>query len=371
MFVKEEVGKKEVGTSSLSSIMAVEEAQRRRRAQADAKLSSLAVFLHVGREGGKVMLSLPANSTMEHIIEAAIESAELPQTSTAAYLLRLTDDDEGNPDTDLPPLEPSQVLRNIGCTDFALCLSNKTVPSLAVPNSGSHRSSVVMAAAESMKEGEVCMTVELPDSTTTTIIVPDHLTVAEFIKRVAAKRDLVADLMDAYLPEISVPVNRGLALRDLSTSELKLAKATLGRRDSIAAASSSSASAQAPEEFNHMFNQFTAIIYKEYAVVKINKVGKRQPRILGIDDKRLTNKIPESERKSGLRSRFGKKTPKRPFRNVDEIIGIEHQDEVADGKAFRISFQGDEHTDYEASTSSAAAEIVAKITYLINMAGGS
>merc|ERR1712107_13399 len=40
-------------------------------------------------------------------------------------------------------------------------------------------------------------------------------------------------------------------------------------------------------------SEFTAIMYKEYALIKINKAGKRQARVLGIDGDRLHNKTPQ------------------------------------------------------------------------------
>ncbi|KNC51296.1 uncharacterized protein AMSG_12066 [Thecamonas trahens ATCC 50062] len=366
--------------SALSGIMAVEEARRRRTAHLAGKASALRVFVSFApTKAAPVPLSIPQSSTIEAIVTATIEAFNAdPSRDTKLepdarfYQLRLTDDDAGTPDTDLPPLERTQMLRNIGCTDFALVVNPKAPAARLASGGGtSKRRSVVFAAADQVKDGEICLRIELPDKTTSAVIVPEELTVGQFITTVCRKRSLGSDFVDAYIPGISVALNKGLVLRDLGATEISLEASTptslaAARRNSVAAAASTDTG-----DFNHMFNQFTAIIYKEYEVTKINKAGKRQPRVLGIDDKRITNKIPESEKKSGLMSRFAKKNPKRPFRNVDEIINIEHSEHLADGKAFSIYFRGDEHTDYEAISRSQASEIVAKITYLMGMAESS
>jgi len=57
-------------------------------------------------------------------------------------------------------------------------------------------------------------------------------------------------------------------------------------------------------------------------VTKINKAGKRQPRIIGIDDKKIHNKVDPNKKASGMMARLKKNKIKRPFRLMEEVLEI-------------------------------------------------
>jgi hypothetical protein len=98
-------------------------------------------------------------------------------------------------------------------------------------------------------------------------------------------------------------------------------------------------------------NNLNAAQYQEYSVVKINKYGTRQERTLGIDNRAISNKIPENKVKSA------KKQPKHSELLLREVVkvglsGVSNQ--------FFIELK----TKTNKYESAKAEEIVAKLQYL-------
>ncbi|CCI39971.1 unnamed protein product [Albugo candida] len=113
-----------------------------------------------------------------------------------------------------------------------------------------------------------------------------------------------------------------------------------------------------PETF--MFNDLTAGVYKEWHVIKKNKYGKKQQRMLGIDINKIYN------RKVGervIKSRTTTKIAERPITSVEWIRFMQ------DPSDFQIYFK--DHleeiiTDYTADSPYECAEIVAKLKYILS-----
>ena len=132
-----------------------------------------------------------------------------------------------------------------------------------------------------------------------------------------------------------------------------------------------------------VFSDVTAAQYKEYRVTKINKRGARQQRVLGIDRERFYN-LSHSREDGQVASSFrdgalkfvglrqvngGTKVPFRPMRDAIDAHCVE-----GEPRAIVVIFkdvQGTKAHKYEAESPTEAAEIVAKLNYLMDMHGGS
>ena len=151
-----------------------------------------------------------------------------------------------------------------------------------------------------------------------------------------------------------------------------------------------------PEDF--VFSDVTAAQYKEFSVVKINKHGKRQQRILGIDRERFYNlahsredphgtsttkalewsarKVREAAAEFGLRQSGLNSGTKHAFRPMRDALDarIVSTDEP---HAIEVTFKDREDFDklkaqrYEAVSAREAAEIVAKLQHLMQLQGRS
>lgn len=64
------------------------------------------------------------------------------------------------------------------------------------------------------------------------------------------------------------------------------------------------------------FTPQTAVKFQEYNVIKVNKFGVRQERIMGIDDKFVTNAIPDSKVKT---ANDKVKRPKRELKEIQKV----------------------------------------------------
>ena len=161
-----------------------------------------------------------------------------------------------------------------------------------------------------------------------------------------------------------------------------------------AAATSGGGAARATGTATHVdviLSSQSAMLYKEYAVVKINKRGVRQPRVLGIDHTKFRNLAPanarEDERPAGsVRDRglklLGLRThdsgTKHAFWRMSELTSVRLVGPEAP-RDFAVSFTPNEggrgagggterkYYRYEAESAQEAAEIVAKLTHLLGM----
>lgn len=118
--------------------------------------------------------------------------------------------------------------------------------------------------------------------------------------------------------------------------------------------------------------------YKEYIVTKINRRGKRQIRVLGIDQLKIHNMTQSQTLDFQLRKRLFyddtflgrlkrmiKGLPKRTGVKIDQILSVSQ--ELQDLKNFVIVFQKEGNvinTYYVADSPQIAEEIVAKISYI-------
>lgn len=124
-----------------------------------------------------------------------------------------------------------------------------------------------------------------------------------------------------------------------------------------------------------------ACLYKEYEVIKWNNKGKKQKRILGIDQQRVHNMTPEQARQL-VKGKALKETDKKLFRKklvsmfkavtqhpeilVSNILNVDQDPKVLN--SFSIEYTENnirKKKIYETEKSSTSAEIVAKITMIM------
>ena len=104
----------------------------------------------------------------------------------------------------------------------------------------------------------------------------------------------------------------------------------------------------------------TAAVYQEWNVVKKNKFGRMQQRVIGIDGQKIYN----SKRENGNRNTSSVSRAQRDISTIRKVEILED-----DTRAFRISYKEDEEVfdiDYFCDTFHECAEIVAKISYLVS-----
>lgn len=105
----------------------------------------------------------------------------------------------------------------------------------------------------------------------------------------------------------------------------------------------------------------TAARYEEWEVVKVNKRGRRQLRLMGIDLTRITNKKVEKRR-------FGSSETYRAERLLADILKVEY---VEDDKVFFITYREsavEEVTlEYEAKSEADRAAIVYKLEFILSL----
>jgi len=136
----------------------------------------------------------------------------------------------------------------------------------------------------------------------------------------------------------------------------------------------SSEAAVSPDQFS--FNKETACKYKEYTVVKTNAQGKRQKRLIGIDQFSIQNKIVEAE-SSGKPGLGGKlrglvtrnvAVASRPISAVSSATVLKNNPE-----SFTLTFKEKNQLisrEFKAESRMECAEIVARIQFLMNLSDG-
>jgi len=110
-----------------------------------------------------------------------------------------------------------------------------------------------------------------------------------------------------------------------------------------------------------VYTETTASVYQEWYIVKKNKYGRKQERIIGIDGKKVYN----SKRDKYSRNPTGVQRAQRDISSIRKIEKVV----PGDNKTFRIVWeQGREVVDIEYTCESArdCSEIVAKLSFLVS-----
>jgi hypothetical protein len=113
---------------------------------------------------------------------------------------------------------------------------------------------------------------------------------------------------------------------------------------------------------NIIYTDVTAAVYQEWNVLKKNKFGRVQERIMGVDSSKVYNYETQTRNAASV------KNAQRSLSNVKKIEYV-----PGDNKSFRIVWIEETkelyEIEYTCRTSRDCAEIVSKITYLLSANG--
>jgi hypothetical protein len=318
-------------------------------------------------------LRLAPNATVEQVIEVAVKRLndmiekhrpEDPLLIPAKCQLLLAEED-GRPDADTPVLQRDAAVHRLGCIYFALCKD---------PEEG-----VITADSKTFK-------VILPSKEYQVLSYKKSLSLGQVLEKVCSKRQL--DPMVHYFVYTTgnkdVEINLDALVSDLETTEVTM-KCRISRkhtvknplrptlrsrsRNDVFAPSSEGHDSLAPPVLNPKLSRHLGVpkeffwspasvaTYVQYTVIKINKYGKKQERIMGIDRERITNSMPVTKPHKTNR-------PARLMSDVVKAFIPERPTPISPSirKPFSIEFKDGKTQDYE---SEKADEIVARVNYIV------
>ncbi|OWZ21542.1 hypothetical protein PHMEG_0003899 [Phytophthora megakarya] len=314
------------------------------------------------------------------------------------YELRLHDSD-GIPDEDFPglvlrflvlltiALDRSRKIKNFGDAgghEYCLCErpdacppTGDAAPDVAAPAAA--KPSAAPAKAP-LPNDKAFLKIFMPKSDDYTVVAIDGTTVGQDLLPTLNKKHRLQLFQELYVLKISEAdrdrldlasdeIDMHTKLRPLNLHEVTLATKIFADAPQISAPAPSaveetanvdSRSRPPPETF--MFNDVTAAMFKEWHVIKKNKYGKKQQRMLGIDLNKIYN------RKVGERVITSSKSTKivRAERPMSGVVWVRFNQDPSE---FQIYFKDSIEeiiTDYTADSPYECAEIVAKLKYILS-----
>lgn len=130
-----------------------------------------------------------------------------------------------------------------------------------------------------------------------------------------------------------------------------------GRPDELNNRSGKRVESQSRE--NILYTDITAAVYQEWTVLKKNKFGRIQERIMGIDSSKIYNYETQTRNAGSV---------KHAQRNLSSVLKVEYVP-GGDNRTFKILFAEEGLTPYEieyqCATARNCAEIVSKLNYLL------
>ncbi|KAL4109439.1 hypothetical protein PRIC1_001139 [Phytophthora ramorum] len=301
------------------------------------------------------------------------------------YELRLHDSD-GIPDEDFPALDRSRKIKNFGDAgghEYCLCERPDACPPTgdAPPDVAAPAAAVKPSAAAAkapLPNDKAFLKIFMPKSDDYTVVAIDGTTVGQDLLPTLNKKHRLQLFQELYVLKISEAdrerldlasdeIDMHTKLRPLNLHEVTLATKIFADAPQISAPAPSaveetanvdSRSRPPPETF--MFNDVTAAMFKEWHVIKKNKYGKKQQRMLGIDLNKIYN------RKVGERVITSSKSTKIAERPMSGVVWVRFNQDPSE---FQIYFKDSIEeiiTDYTADSPYECAEIVAKLKYILS-----
>ncbi|ETI50279.1 hypothetical protein F441_06144 [Phytophthora nicotianae CJ01A1] len=301
------------------------------------------------------------------------------------YELRLHDSD-GIPDEDFPALDRSRKIKNFGDAgghEYCLCERPDACPpsgdaptDVAAPTAAAKPSAAATKAP--LPNDKAFLKIFMPKSDDYTVVAIDGTTVGQDLLPTLNKKHRLQLFQELYVLKISEAdrerldlasdeIDMHTKLRPLNLHEVTLATKIFADAPQISAPAPSaveetanvdSRSRPPPETF--MFNDVTAAMFKEWHVIKKNKYGKKQQRMLGIDLNKIYN------RKVGERVITSSKSTKIAERPMSGVVWVRFNQDPSE---FQIYFKDSIEeiiTDYTADSPYECAEIVAKLKYILS-----
>ncbi|CAG9324636.1 unnamed protein product [Blepharisma stoltei] len=346
-------------------------------------------------------VTLPKNATGEQLIAKIIslysrcgKQIEFPLPNgnvPEAYELYMVDDDTNLPEFDLL-IDRKKKIRDLGVETLAFC---------AIENYLVVDKKVEVKEPEAVEEGDgINLKIDF-DGQVIKILTNPESTLKDALKVVQEKTPgsgylnpddyqfkIWVNLEEALQQEDCI-VDINLQIKTIGTTELKLRKKSFAdspthehRQTARRMTPSLKEESKFDPEMNFM-SKAQACAYHEYAVIKTNKRGKRQIRVLGIDQLRLYN-MTQSEAKKNLKQKAATNAEKSVMRN--KLVGlfrqVTHHPEIPIANIHKVAQDEKnlscfyiEYTEgndrktklYETESSSIASEVIAKISKLMTL----
>eukprot|EP00026_Physarum_polycephalum_P002559 Phypoly_transcript_02566.p1 GENE.Phypoly_transcript_02566~~Phypoly_transcript_02566.p1 ORF type:complete len:691 (+),score=108.69 Phypoly_transcript_02566:626-2698(+) len=304
-------------------------------------------------------IRVPPNATVEHVIDVVVKKLndiiqkhrpEDPPLIPSKCQLVLAEED-GRPDTDTPVLQRDAAVHRFGCMYFALCKDPES-------------DGVISADSKTFK-------VILPSKEYQVLSYKRSLSLGQVLEKVCSKRQL--DPLSHYFiysnGNKDVEINLDTLVSDLDIFEVTM-KSRMSRKHTVRnplrpplrsrskndvfAPSNDSHDSMAPPVLNpklsrhlglpkeYFWSPATVATYVQYNVIKINKYGKKQDRIMGIDRERITNSMPLTKLNK----------TSHPARPMSDVVRAYISDRPipaspSNKKPFSIEFKDNQTQDFE------------------------
>jgi len=295
----------------------------------------------------------------------------------AAKCQALLAEDDGRPDTDTPPLQRDAPVHKFGCAYFAL-IKDPEVGGMVVEVKTFKvvlptKEYQVMSYNRSLSLGQVlekvCNKRQLDPLVYYLVVGPKEIEVS--LDTLISDVDATELIMKSKAAATSYP--RKLTSGIKHTLTLRQSR-TKSRGDMSSLFPDAGQDPQSPPVLNlkasrqlgvaptYIWSPAAVSTYVQYSVIKINKYGQRQERIMGIDRERITNSLPLNKQFKGNKQ---SKT-NQPLRHVSDVVRAYMVDRPAQSnpnarKLFCIEFKDHVTQEFE---SEKAEEIVARINYI-------
>ena len=341
------------------------------------------------------------DASVQDVIDATLAHKTFPHTSypSDCYSMRLMDDAPGIADFDMPSLDRKRQINKFGVKEFCLCLERVPDPSTWNPRQQSRTDTALEARNILQAKGKNFVRILAGEQKYTVSIDSNDKRLADLIPKLRAKRaklplyfesiEFVLNDQDrkrlnfskcnlelscelSRLPNIGTLMLKKKRFADMGSDEVDSEKSErrrhsyfeprLARKDTTVDNLGSK---------SYIFNTVTAAEYKSWVVTKKNKWGMWQKRVLGVSLTQITNN--KVEKNTGTDDRS--KDVKRSHRNISDVkkVYLNSGDGSRSSQrgVFSIVYDNTSATDaetvmtYETTKPEDAAEIVAKIEYII------
>ena len=312
------------------------------------------------------------------------------------YEVRMHEGD-GFPDEDFPALGAGRQLKDFGDTTYCLCEKAGKCPPPDWDGASAAASSTVSEGSGSGPAKGTVIKIKMPNAKAHTVMPLAEGTTGKDLLPLLAKKHRLQLFTGEYIFRLLHDdqqrlkregraanelgeVDMEAPLRPLMLEEVELATKRYAdspaplppRKHSVAGGGGGASGGGGvggkdkggganvrPEIDSFMYNDMTASQYKEWNVVKKNKFGKKQSRVMGVDLTKIYN-----YNKAGRTTLRRNSTVKTPERLISEIKDIRYLSAPCE---FQITFKEGEGTitlEYATDTPTECAEIVGKINYI-------
>jgi hypothetical protein len=318
------------------------------------------------KEGGvhRIKLTISEKSTGQEMIQIAIEQYTKEtgkQPISTHFILRAAESD-GSIDHDFPSMDRNTTLQRLGFKSFVL-VPDKSPQPVRI-NSPPSAEEDLHNIIHDRKEVDNRLFLEdirlevLTDFGVTGAIVPvaPDVLIRDLLKVVCHHYEF-KDAEEKYLLRFRMNDGRSVHIPDgiklLTSKFLKHHKVLLSTAKKTAPVAR-----ERKESIIELLLPSAPISYREYSVIKINKYGRRQERILGIDSQKIYNKMPHFVT-TFLGAPAKTRVPERPIHTLLTVI-------TEPDKPLKFATVFDDETLYwEAQTNVEAQEIINTLQTLV------